>query len=258
MVKLELSAIFYSNGNTELAYAVKKASWEIGASVVNVSDVSDLVNKLHDIDIGILFIDCLTIKVSDTLIQLIKNFKGGNPSSVVFITEDEESLSSVIGTFEENQAFICKNDQLGNMLKLYEPRIKFNLEKNLTKKMDTKLIGTYLTNYLISLGFMPKHIGFTFIKQAIEIAVLNKGFLGSLSRDIYPNIASKNRTLTQNVERNIRNAIECAYKVNKFQNDSLHLMVVNGKISNRAFLSYLLDKVLNNYSESMFSKLQEN
>ena len=244
MVKIEFNAIFYSINNQKLAYDVKKACFEIGATVINVTNFTDLVTYLQDIDINIVIFDYTTIEYSENVIEFLKTYRGCSKITIIFILDSYfENLTSL-----KNNGYIFHlNDSFINQLKKIENSIKSKAFENNEIKFDILEVNSYLTTYLLNLGFLPKHAGFNYIKQAIELALKNNGNLGSLSREVYPTIASKNKTLTQNIERNIRNAIECACNSNtgNFKEDYVRSLLNNGKISNRIFLCYLLDKVLN-------------
>lgn len=104
--------------------------------------------------------------------------------------------------------------------------------------------NSFLTEYLLSLGFLPKHSGFNYIKQCIEQALVNDGILGSLSTQVYPCVAKRNGTNPVNIERNIRNSITCAKRSCEDCQDVDNVFFKVAHVSNRTFLAYLLDQVL--------------
>ena len=244
MAKVEISALFYSKQNLDMAYELKRACREIGVSVIYAFEIPELVRFLSELNVEIIFIDCITLKMNDNIISFIKSYSSTKNSIIICIGDGK--CCEMKNLTEVN--YVINYANLYNELKQLENAITYNMAKPKNTDYDINEINSYVTNYLLSIGVAPKHLGFNFIKQAIELAIKSNGILGSLSREIYPTIANKNKTHAQNVERNIRNAIECACNSNELQKDSIKFLITNNKISNRAFLSYLLDKILNQYS----------
>lgn len=238
--KFELNAIFYSKRNMDLAYSLKRACREVGISLIYAFDVPDLVAFLNEVNIGIIFVDCNTLKINESILSFIKSYSSAKRSLIICIAND-------VAHVQENSLVDCviNGTNLLEELKQHSNFIIRELANQTYIEYNEKEVNEFLTLYLISIGFAPKHIGFTYIKQSIETA-LKRGGIGSLSKDIYPTVASKNHTYLPNVERNIRNAIEWACKTQDIKKDNVSMLITNSKISNRAFLCYLFDKVQNN------------
>ena len=112
------------------------------------------------------------------------------------------------------------------------------------ENINLDYVNSFLTQYLLSLGFVPKHSGFTFIKQCVQEGVKNNGVLGSLSKQVYPAVAKLNNSNAINVERNIRNSINYAKRGWKNCNDVDNVFFRLGNVSNRNFLAFLVDQVI--------------
>ena len=68
-----------------------------------------------------------------------------------------------------------------------------------------------VTNLLHSLG-IPSHIkGYQYIRTAILMVYENPGYIGGITKELYPNISVRFNTSIQRVERAIRHAIEVAW-----------------------------------------------
>lgn len=244
MAKVEINALFYSKQNLNMAYELKRVCREIGISLIYAFEIPDLVRYLTELNVEVVFIDCTTLKLNENIISFIKSYSNSKSTIIACIAQDSNcELKEVNGV-----DYIIQKGNMVEELKQLENAISFMLAKPRNVEYNINEINSYVTNYLLTIGVAPKHMGFTFIKQVIELAVKNNGIMGSLSREVYPTVASKNKTLPQNIERNIRNAIECACKSSELKKDNIKHLISNNKISNRAFLSYLLDKVLNTYS----------
>lgn len=240
MCKINLNAVFYSKQNVAMAYVIKKALWGYDVSLANISNFSELAYSIHQHDVNILFVDADTVNLNSELVELTLGSKLGTPDNVVFMgdTKNEE-------LFINNQnRFRFDNSDFSHQLHEIAPKIRFNIKICRGNKFDMSTINTYLTQYLMQLGFHPKYAGFKYIKHCIEEALANNGVLGSLSTNVYPVVALRNKTSHQNVERNIRNCIESAYKCSLGKDKTLCDIIKQTRLSNRALLSFLLDQVL--------------
>ena len=68
-----------------------------------------------------------------------------------------------------------------------------------------------ITNLLHSLG-IPSHIkGYSYIRDGIEMLYKDSSLVGSITKELYPSIASSYDTTSSRVERAIRHAIEVSW-----------------------------------------------
>ncbi len=245
MSNINLNAVFYSGGNIELAYNIKKALWENNIYIDNVSDFFELVYAIHEEDINILFIDCDTIELNQQVVDLTLGIKLGAPDNVIFIGDNKN-----IDLHINNQnRFLFDRNNIQSQISNIESKIRFNVKCCKGHKYNISKVNSYLSQYLMSIGFYPKHNGFVYIKNSIEEALNNNGLLGSLSSNVYPIVASRNKTNIQNVERSIRNAIECAFKNSHGEQRELLDLFKNKRVSNRTFLSFLLDHIIDSHDQ---------
>ncbi|MDD6272622.1 MAG: sporulation transcription factor Spo0A [bacterium] len=86
---------------------------------------------------------------------------------------------------------------------------KINNERLL--ELPDKTIQIQVTNLLHELG-IPSHIkGYQYIRTAILMVYDNPGFIGGITKELYPDISIRFNTSIQRVERAIRHAIEVAW-----------------------------------------------
>lgn len=246
MTKLELNAIFYSKQNYTLAYDLKQLCRELGVNLINASKISELIAYLNEYKIEIVFIDTSSAECDKNILTAIKSFEAGDNLKTICLTNENKSDLKDCGLVDYILPYASLKENVKGIIQNIALNHDYNHSSN---NYDLSEINTFLTKYLISLGFAPKHIGFSFIKNAIELSVKSNSILPSLSKQLYPKVATKFKTQPQNVERNIRNSIECACKSNEILDNDLKLLMQNGKVSNRAFLGFLLDKVSNIYSD---------
>ncbi len=119
------------------------------------------------------------------------------------------------------------------------------LKEEDTKEADKKL--TYnlerdVTDMIHEIG-VPAHIkGYQYLREAIMMSVENPDMLGSITKVLYPTIATASR-----VERAIRHAIEVAWNRGRMETlDALFGYTINtgkGKPTNSEFIALIADKI---------------
>ncbi len=78
-------------------------------------------------------------------------------------------------------------------------------------ELQDKGIQIQVTNLLHALG-IPSHIkGYQYIRSAILMVYDNPGFIGGITKELYPDLSIKFNTSIQRVERAIRHAIEVSW-----------------------------------------------
>lgn len=104
-----------------------------------------------------------------------------------------------------------------------------------------------VTNLIRDVGIPPHMLGYQYLREAIMHTVVNDRMFGSVTRILYPSVATKFKTTPQKVERSIRNAIESAWdRGNPDSIDSLFGYTINyskGKPTNSEFIAMMADKI---------------
>lgn len=241
MNAIEMNTIFYSKGNVELAYTLKKACRNINANVFNVRQFTELVFTLNETNTSVLFLDYDFMEIPLAVFDFIKEYNFNNPISIVLITDKD---TPEVDLEKPNYYKISPNSIQTELYKI-EAELKYTaaMKKNVT--VNNNQLGEEITEYLIANGFSPFHKGFAYMKECIVFAVTQKGSIGSLNSEIYPYVASKYNTVVENVERNIRNAVLQAKKIN-FNNNDICKLADSTKMSNKVIIGYLVEKSLNN------------
>lgn len=111
--------------------------------------------------------------------------------------------------------------------------------------VDENFLRKEITKLLHTLG-MPTHIlGYEYSREAILIALGNKGILKGMTKELYPAVAQAFNTTPSRVERAIRHAVELAWDrgdldtIQKFFGFTVSSK--KGKPTNSEFLSALAD-----------------
>lgn len=236
-----MNTIFYSKGNVELAYELKKTCRNINANVYNIRQFTELIFSVNETNPSILFLDYDYMEIPEAVMDFVVNYKFNNPISIVFITD--QTIPNI--NFDNSNFYQISAKSLQTDLYNIEAKLKYTsaFKKNNSYNFDN--LHKDITDYLIANGFSTFHKGFAYIKECIVFIVTQKGSVGSLNSEVYPYVASKFNTIVENVERNIRNAVLQAKKIN-FNNNDICKLLESTKMSNKVIIGYIVDRSLNN------------
>ena len=116
---------------------------------------------------------------------------------------------------------IRKVSEYGVNYYILKPFELLDLEKRILevfKQLDSKSINLYKNNLEISITRMlhelgmPSHIkGYQYIREGIMMVYNNPDIIGGITKELYPDVATKYDTTVSRVERAIRHAIEVSW-----------------------------------------------
>ena len=135
-----------------------------------------------------------------------------------------------------------------NAIQEYKNPYMQNTSDAKTQDKYSKYVEEKITNIFITVG-IPAHIkGYQFLREAILMAIDNPEIINSITKQLYPTIASKFETTSSKVERAIRHAIEVAWSRGKIENINsvfgLKVYTSNEKPTNGEFIALVADKML--------------
>jgi len=106
----------------------------------------------------------------------------------------------------------------------------------------------YLVTDIIGKFGVPAHIkGYHYLREAILSSIENPALLNSITKKLYPAVASKFDTTSSRVERSVRHAIEITWErgnldfINSFFGYSVNS--AKGKPTNSEFIALVTDKI---------------
>ena len=237
--------IFYSKNNLALGEKLREILRAINRDLVYSNSLIKLIDRIQVEKQVIVFID----KRYKQYIKMISEIISSSLDvlefvRLVFIDDDLAYYADYI----DNQKLFCipsTNLRTAIQKIIYSCEMLNYRKETLNAALSNS--NETISKYLTSIGFSYKLTGFRYIKQAIDYAIKNNYFLGSLQKDVYPFISLQNNTNPFNIERGIRMAIKGAAKTDAFRKE---LNISSEKeISNRSFLEFLLDKfAMENYA----------
>jgi two-component system response regulator (stage 0 sporulation protein A) len=194
------------------------------------------------------------------------------------IKENQDKLKkkpAIIVITAANQERITENAfALGAsyyILKPFDSTILLNRIKQTYREMNETKVATQIdkvdkiaaepvnnleadvTNIIHEIG-VPAHIkGYQYLRDAIMMSVKDSDVLNSITKILYPSIATKYKTTSSRVERSIRNAIEVAWSRGKMDtiNDLFGYTVSHGKgkPTNSEFVALISDRIRLDYKQ---------
>ena len=230
-----------SKNNIGLLYSLNKQCKESKINLIVENSLNDLLFTLSHLKPKILFLDVSTMKgIDNTFIDFFNNQKNVSmPKVIVICSKDEYDNAKTKFSCEiitEENLTICKKIFNEDLIDYDE----FEQKKSYTKSLKEKI-----EKFLFEAGISTKLMGYMFIKDCLELMLINNALIYSLDSKIYPMVACKYQTEKNNIERNIRNAIEKAYKIygNTTFYSSIRLDENKNKLSNKQFFNLALLKL---------------
>lgn len=112
-----------------------------------------------------------------------------------------------------------------------------------SKSLDEKITSIFLT-----IG-IPAHIkGYQYLREAIKIVIRTPEIINSITKELYPAIATHFDTSSSKVERAIRHSIEVAWTRGKIENINTifgyNIYTKNDKPTNGEFIALIADRLL--------------
>lgn len=119
-------------------------------------------------------------------------------------------------------------------------------------KNEKKNLEQNITELIHEVG-IPAHIkGYLYLRDAIQMSVIDREMLQSVTKILYPTVAKHYQTTSSRVERAIRHAIEVAWNRGKTDTiDAIFGYTVShdkGKPTNSEFIALITDKIRMEYS----------
>ncbi|MBQ2714530.1 MAG: sporulation transcription factor Spo0A [Clostridia bacterium] len=113
---------------------------------------------------------------------------------------------------------------------------------------EEKSFESKIANIFMSVG-IPAHIkGYRYLKEAIKLAVAKPDIMNSITKELYPTVASVYSTTASKVERAIRHAIEVAWNKGRIENINnlfgIKIYTSHDKPTNGELIALIADKLL--------------
>lgn len=233
----KMNVVFYSKENIVLGNKIRSAMDSIGLELIYSNNLALVMDIIVESQRSVVFVDKVFAKYVKVVSQLIGS-KVFNNVLVVFVDDDQTkynqyALGANLAVVSETNIVSMVGGILQSCRQCISEKVKINM----------RVVSDILTIYLSKLGFSPKHSGYRYIKQCVEYAIQNSFDIGkSLYKETYLFVGKRNNESIAAVERNIRNAISQAYLNTHFDVPDFEVLH-DYKVTNRMFLSYLVDKL---------------
>ena len=154
-----------------------------------------------------------------------------------------KDISHRIKDMMQERVPTSQQEHINSIVARYKNEGTVSLAGTKIKSLDEKI-----SNIFITVG-IPAHIkGYQFLREAIKMAVDTPDIVNSITKKLYPNIATRFSTTPSKVERAIRHAIEVAWNRGKIENINsvfgLQVYNANEKPTNGEFIALVADKMI--------------
>ena len=181
---------------------------EIVAKASNGKEAIEILES--NLNFDIMLLDLIMPKVDG--IGVLDYMKENNIDKkvIVMTSFDEEETIKEVSTYGVKY-YALKPFELKSLERNIINISKSEKSKKELVELQEKGIQIKVTNLLHELG-IPSHIkGYQYIRSAILMVYDNPGFIGGITKELYPDLSIKYDTSTQRVERAIRHAIEVSW-----------------------------------------------
>ena len=153
----------------------------------------------------------------------------------------EKRIKAICSAKEE--ADNSAQEHVNSIVSMFKNEGVVSIPTSKSRSLDEKI-----SNIFITVG-IPAHIkGYQFLREAIKMAITTPEIVNSITKRLYPSIATKFTTSPSKVERAIRHAIEVAWNRGKIENINsvfgLQVYNANEKPTNGEFIALVADKMI--------------
>ncbi len=231
---------------------------EVVATAYDGQNVVDIIKEQNP---DVLLLDIIMPEKDglSTLEDLIKSNDVKMPTTIVMSAIGQEKITqkaiALGATYYVVKPFDMATlvERLRDLLQTEEQYVSNNGTKCYTKttinssSSSSTPIEVRATNIIHDVG-VPAHIkGYQYIREAILLAVKNEDVINSITKTLYPTLATTFNTTPSRVERAIRHAIEVAWNRGQIEmHDKIFGYTVNsnkGKPTNSEFIAMIADRL---------------
>jgi len=214
-------------------------------------------NGISGLDIATQKVDNIDLVIMDNVLpekdglSLLKEFKARNLNFKVILTCSVKNTIMFDNLEDYNVDYVfLKPYDLGDLENVIEDIFNYKGERRENSAIEAKI-----TKMLHSLG-IPSHIkGYQYIRESILLIYRNPYIIGGITKELYPEVATRFKTTPSRVERAIRHAIEVSWNRGDYEYmEELFGHSVDydrAKPTNSEFIATVADKLrldINTYS----------
>lgn len=190
-------------------YFVSHLNIDITLEAYDGLEAMEVIEK-HKDEIDVIILDL--IMPNKDGIYVLDEMKKKNISKPIIISTSYNAADMIRRVSEYNvNYFILKPFELSDLEKRILECVDKNKENNKVINLLHSNLQISVTKLLHELG-VPSHIkGYQYIREGIIMLYENPGMIGGITKELYPEIASKFDTTVSRVERAIRHAIEVSW-----------------------------------------------
>lgn len=187
-------------------------------------------------------------------IKLLDNLKSLHPACLAFMMSEFDNDKIVNSAINHGAIYYFIKPVTPQVIAervsdvLNESITDYNVSTELRDKRRTASLDEKISNIFTTIGIPPHIKGFVYMREGIKMAVENPSIINKVTKELYPQIATKYATTSSKVERAIRHAIEVAW--NRGRTDAIssvfgaRVYIGNERPTNSEFIALVADKLI--------------
>ena len=205
----------------------------------------DIIDK-HSDNIDIILLDLVMPRVDG--VEVLEYLKKNNINKKIIVLTSYNTQEMIRKVSELGACYyILKPFELSHLKAKIESVYASHSNPNESVDLFQNNLQISISKTLHELG-VPSHVkGYQYIREAISMVYDNPDIVGGITKELYPELATKFDTTVSRVERAIRHAIEVAFSRGRVDMiDELFGYTVSngkGKPTNSEFIALIADRI---------------
>ena len=217
---MEKTRLLLVDDNVELVnmikeYFKKHADIKVSLTAFNGEDAINLIDKKKE-DYDVIILDLIMPKKDGISVLEHMRQKNIDKKVIVLTSYNTQDMIRKVSEFGANY-FLLKPFELVHLEKRIEEVISSGKYGGKSIDLHHNNLQISVTNILHELG-VPSHIkGYQYIREGIIMLYERPEVIGGITKELYPEVATRYNTTVSRVERAIRHAIEVSWNRGNWQ-----------------------------------------
>ncbi|MDD4351151.1 MAG: sporulation initiation factor Spo0A C-terminal domain-containing protein [Clostridia bacterium] len=199
------SVVLFTHKKGYFNECIRTSAKNCGFNLCVLSNIRELLLFISRGSFIALVIDNDTITCNDSVLELFTQ-QGYYVPNIVVVHNDRPANICANG----DNLFCVHYLEVANCFQKIVNRTLMSIT-NVEFKTNETFVVSNIREYLLNIGISSKYLGFEYIVEIQKILLMDCKMMKSLSKCVYPMVASKFYTTEASIEKNIRHLLKCGW-----------------------------------------------